>query len=80
MVGGITLNGGTYNANAQTYSGAVSLVVYTTVTSNNAAILFGSTIDATTAGEQGLSLAAGTGTLLLWEPSALQYNLKTLRL
>ena len=60
-VGGITLNGGTYNANAQTYSGAVTLVVYTTVTSNNAEISFDSAID----GAYALSLAAGTGSITL---------------
>ena len=56
---GITLNGGTYNAYAQTYAGPVTLGANTTVTSNNAALDFTGAIN----GVFSLSATADPGTV-----------------
>ncbi len=58
-VGGITLNGGTYYANAQTYTGAVTLGANTTITTSNDAVLFDSTIN----GAHNLTAVLGLGNL-----------------
>ena len=59
---GITLNGGTYNANAQTYTGPAILGTNTTVTSNNSAVSFSSLINGT-AGTETLDVEAGSSTV-----------------
>ena len=57
--GTITLNGGTYYANAQTYTGPVTLGANTTLNSNNNPIVFTSTID----GAYTFTATAGSSTL-----------------
>ncbi len=49
----------------QTYTGAVTLGASAVFTANNGAIKFTSTIDATTAGVEGITCAAGTGTVTI---------------
>ncbi|WP_167856075.1 filamentous hemagglutinin N-terminal domain-containing protein [Natronospirillum operosum] len=50
---------------SQTYNGAVTLTNSITLTTTDSNILFGGSIDGTTAGDESLTLAAGTGTVTL---------------
>ncbi|HEX3881015.1 MAG TPA: filamentous hemagglutinin N-terminal domain-containing protein, partial [Stellaceae bacterium] len=68
---------------AQTYSTAVTLGTGTTpatfvLTTTNSPVSFGSTVDAATAGDQGLTVAAGTGAVTFGGPVGSQQALASL--
>ena len=59
--GPATLDANVTTAGAQSYGGAVRLGANDTLTTTDSAVDFAATVDATTAGAQGLTVAAGTG-------------------
>jgi hypothetical protein len=59
--GPVTLDGNVTTTGPQSYGGAVRLGANDTLTTTNSAVDFAATVDATTAGTQGLTVAAGTG-------------------
>ena len=59
--GPTTLDGDVTTTGAQNYGGPVTLGASTTLTTTNNAVDFAATVDAATAGVQGLTVAAGTG-------------------
>ncbi len=61
VTGPTLLNGNVTTTGAQTYNSAVTLPDTWTLTTTNAAVDFFSTVDATAAGAQGLTVNAGTG-------------------
>ena len=61
VTGPTTLGGNVTTSGAQTYNSPTFLAATDTLTTANAAVKFASTVDATSAGIQGLTVAAGTG-------------------
>ena len=61
VTGPTTLGGNVTTSGSQTYNSAVTLNATDTLTTTNSAIDFVSTVDATTAGNQGLTTSTGTG-------------------
>jgi len=65
ITGSSTLANSITTAGIQTYTGAVTLAANTTLTTTNSRVTFSSTIDGTTAATQSLSIANGSGLIVL---------------
>ena len=63
VTGPTTLAGNVTTTGAQTYNSAVTLGATTTMTTSNSAVDFAGTVNAATAGVQGLTVAAGIATV-----------------
>ncbi|MBU3577884.1 autotransporter-associated beta strand repeat-containing protein, partial [Polynucleobacter sp. UK-Kesae-W10] len=60
-----TLANAITTSGAQTYSGAVTLGANTTLTTTNSAVVFAGAVDGTASGSQSLTVASGTGSIVL---------------